>query len=205
MARFFLFSRILLDFGSLLVFWVLASFYSVRIAIAGTFVFILCDGLHRYLGKRTFPRLWIISNTLAIVFGVIDLISITPFMIRYEGVLTNLIIALSFAVGAFGATTPIQELVEEQQGFPFPPERQEIRAYFKSLTLVWALYFAAKAILYFWLLTYFPLPRALMLRSVIGTVSLGVMIGISLQGRRIFLLCQRAGFFLPRYSTEPQA
>lgn len=205
MTRSFPLSGLLLEFGGLLVFWVLASVCSVRVAIAGTFVFILGDGARRYLHGRTFPRLWIISTTLAVLFGLIDLLSVTPFMIQYEAVLTNLIIAGSFAWGAFGSRSLIQELVEDHQGFAFPPERTELRAYFKALTLLWVAYFMVKAGVYFWLLTHFSLSHALALRSLIGTLSLGCMIGLSMQGKRLFLLCQRIGLFLPRYTASNQA
>lgn len=192
---------LLVEFGSLLVFWGLATFCSLRVAIAGTLIFILGDTLRRYRNGLTFSRLWIISSVLAVLFGLIDLLAVTPFMIQYEGVLTNLIIAFCFTVSAFGKRSVIQELAEERQGFTFPPERTEIRAYFRAFTLVWATYFAAKAGLYLWLISHFPLPRALALRSVIGTLSLATMIGVSLQGKRIFLLCQRIGLFQPTRAT----
>ncbi|MFT9026412.1 hypothetical protein [Acetobacter indonesiensis] len=196
MARSFPLAKIMLEAGSLLVFWVLASLFSLRVAIAGTLVFIIWDAVRRYRNGRSFPRLWIIINTLAILFGVIDLISISPFLLPYEAVLTNLITAVCFTVSAFGSTSLVQEIVEERQGFPFPPDRLELKAYFRAFTLVWAGYFVAKAGLYFWLLQHFPLTRALALRSVIGPLSLFIMIGISMQGKRVFLLCQRLGLFL---------
>lgn len=116
--------------------------------------------------------------------------------------------------GAYGSPSLIQEMVEERQGFTFPPERQEILSFFRIFTLAWAAYFAAKAILYGWLGTHYPLPKAIALRSTLGTLSLAVMVLVSMQGRRIFFSVNVQDFsslarpqtpeisgFLPRYQT----
>jgi hypothetical protein len=48
-----------------------------------------------------------------------------------------------------------------------------------------------------------PMLEAMALRSIVGGVSLGVMIAISVtQGRRLFFLCRRLGL-LPK--SEPRA
>ncbi|GAN60667.1 hypothetical protein ACI01nite_13000 [Acetobacter cibinongensis] len=191
-----------MEFASLIIFWLLAMFCSAKTAIAVTLVFVAADTIRRLLSKASFPRLWVICSVLAVVFGGIDLLAPTPFMIRYEGCITNLVTCASFIWGAYGSPSLIQEMVEERQGFTFPPERQELQSFFRIFTLAWAAYFAAKAILYVWLGTHYPLPKTIALRSAFGTLSLAVMVLVSMQGRRVFFLCQRAGFFLPRPATD---
>ncbi|MGO2958944.1 MAG: hypothetical protein ACTIDN_07900 [Acetobacter sp.] len=148
--------RFFLEFASLIIFWLLATFCSAKTAIMVTLAFVAADTIRRLLSKASFPRLWVICSVLAVVFGVIDLLAPTPFIIRYEGSITNLVTCASFIWGAYGSPSLIQEMVEERQGFTFPPERQELLSFFRIFTLAWAAYFAAKAILYGWLGTHYP-------------------------------------------------
>jgi len=93
----------------------------------------------------------------------------------------------------------LQEIAE-QRGQVFP-DRADIRHFFRLFTLLWAAYFFLKAGIYLWLGAILPMPRALLLRSIIGGVSLGLMIAVSVtQGRRLFFLCRWLGL-LPVVET----
>ncbi len=75
---------------------------------------------------------------------------------------------------------------------------EEVRAFFRLFTLVWAGYFFLKAAFYLWAVWTLPMLQAMVLRSVAGGVSLAIMIAVSItQGRRLFFLCRRLGL-LPR-------
>ena len=67
------------------------------------------------------------------------------------------------------------------------PEGADVRRFFQIFTLLWALYFFVKAAFYYYLGLVMPLTEAIALRSIIGSVSLGLMILLSVtQGRRLF-------------------
>ncbi len=140
-------------------------------------------------------------STLTLVFGLIDLASTSPFMLKYEAVITNAATGLAFVAGALGEKPIIQE-VAEQRGETFVAT-QEVRAFFRLFTLVWAAYFLLKTAFYLWAVWTLPMLEAMALRSVAGSVSLGLMIAVSVtQGRRLFFLSRRLGL-LPK--PEPPA
>lgn len=185
------------EFGPLAAFLVLASTLGVKTAILVSITLIVLDGAWRWRRGAPFTRLYLLTSGLTLVFGAIDLVSAAPFMLKYEAPLTNLATAAAFVVGAMGEKPMLQEAAEQRQAETFPAT-PEVRRFFQIFTLVWAVYFLAKAALYVWLALTMPLPEALALRSLIGGVSLGVMTALSVtQGRRLFFVLRRVGL-LPK-------
>jgi intracellular septation protein A len=184
------------EFGPLIVFWALASTLGTKTAIAGSIAYILADGAWRYRRRRPVTRLYIFSSALTVMFGAIDLFAITPFMLKYESVVTNIATGAAFVLGARGAKPMLQELAE-QRGSMFP-EGADIRRFFQIFTLLWAAYFFLKAAFYTWLGAVLPLTEAMAVRSLVGGVSLGLMMALSItQGRRLFFLCRWLGMLPP--------
>jgi intracellular septation protein A len=183
---------VLWEFGPLLALLALSAMFSLKVAIAGTIAIILVDSGRRLWLRIPFTRIYLLSSGLAVVFGTIDLLAETPFMLKYEAVITNLATGVAFVAGARGPKSMIQEIAEQRrEAFP---DRADVRHFFRLLTLFWAVYFFLKAGLYFWLSVTLPTGRAIFLRSIIGSVSLGIMVAVSsTQGRRLFFLCQRLG------------
>ena len=181
---------LLQEFGGVILFWIVLRQFGLKSAIAATMLFVLLDGARRLLRRLTFTKIWILSNTLVLVCGVIDLRAASPFMIRYEAVLTNLITGSVFLIGAFGSKPMTQEIAEDWQGSAFEAGANR-RLFFRAFTLVWAGYFFIKAVAYLWLAQVLPLQQALAVRSVAGTASFVVMVLISMQGRHIYGLAQR--------------
>ena len=191
----------LAEFGPLIIFWTLAAMLGVKPAILGSILFIVADAAWRWRKRLKFTRLYLMVSTLTLVFGLIDLASTSPFMLKYEAVITNAATGLAFVAGALGEKPIIQE-VAEQRGENFVATN-EVRAFFRVFTLVWATYFFLKAVFYLWAAWTLPMLEAMALRSVIGGVTLGLMIAASTtQGRRLFFLCRRLGL-LPK--PEPPA
>ena len=179
-------------FGSLIVFWLLLAAVGVTWAIAGAVAFTVLDGLRRWHGSLGFPRVWLLTGALTVVFGAIDLAATSPFMFSYEAVITNAATGLAFIVGAGGRKSIVQELAE-QRAAAFP-DRADVRRFFRIFTLLWAAYFFVKAGLYFWLAQALPLTQAMAVRSVAGPLSLVLLTAFSFtQGRRLFVLCKRLG------------
>jgi intracellular septation protein A len=135
----------------------------------------------------------LLTSGLTLVFGAVDLMSAAPFMLKYESVITNAVTGIVFVAGANGPKPMIQEVAEQRQDGPFP-DGADIRRFFQMFTLLWAAYFFVKSILYVWMAWTMPMLQAMALRSVIGSISLGLMIALSVtQGRRMFMLCRRWG------------
>jgi intracellular septation protein A len=183
----------LAEFGPLIGFWLLAATLGTKAAIAGSVIIIIADALWRRHRGLAFTRIYLLTSGLTLVFGAVDLMSATPFMLKYESVITNAVTGIVFVAGAYGPKSMIQEVAEQRQGGPFP-EGADIRRFFQMFTLLWAAYFFVKSIFYFWLAWTMPMLQAMALRSVIGSVSLGLMIAFSVtQGRRMFMLCRKWG------------
>ena len=192
----------LAEFGPLIVFWTLAATLGVKPAILGSILFIVVDAAWRGAKRLKFTRLYLLTSALTLVFGLVDLASTSPFMLKYEAVITNAATGLAFVAGALGEKPIIQE-VAEQRGETFVATR-EVRAFFRIFTLVWAAYFFLKAGAYFWMAWTLPMLEAMALRSVAGGASLGLMIAVSAtQGRRLFFLCRRLGL-LPKPDEPAQ-
>ena len=186
----------LAEFGPLIVFWGLALTLGTKAAILGSILFILADAGWRLRKGLGFTRLYLLVSALTLVFGLIDLWATSPFMLKYEAVVTNVVTGLAFVVGALGEKPILQEVAESRgEAFPITPE---VVAFFRLFTFVWAAYFFLKAAFFLWMAVTLPLLEAMALRSIVGSVTLGVMIALSVtQGRRLFFLCRRLGL-LPK-------
>ena len=202
MARLRRFLRFLFgDFGPLIAFWAFYLPLGIRGAIGATVVYVIGDFVHRLRSGRRFTRIYLLSSSLAIVFGAIDLLAATPFMLRYEAVVTNVATGIFFIAGARGAKPLIQEFAEQRSG-PFP-ERADVQRYFELFTYAWAVYFFVKAAAYYAIGQVYPLATAMAIRSLAGGISLAVMIlGSAAVGRRGFFLLQRLGW-LPKVEDAP--
>ena len=185
------------EFGPLIAFWALTSAFGLKAGIAGAIAVILIDGGWRlYSGKR-FTRLYLVVSGLTLGFGAVDLYARTPFLLIYEAPITNILTGAAFVVGAFGEKPMVQELAEQRPGAAIP-QTNEMRRFFRIFTFVWAGYFFLKAGVYLWIAAILPMTQALALRSLIGSISLGLLIALSAtQGRRLFFLCRRLGWLGP--------
>jgi len=186
------------EFGPLVVFWGLALTLGTKLAIAGSIATIIVDGAWRLSAGQSFTRLYLLVSALTLVFGSVDLYVATPFMLKFEAPITNFATGLAFVVGAFGEKPMLQELAEQRARTPLPAT-DEVRRFFRLFTLFWAGYFFLKTAAYLWIAATLPLTQALALRSVAGSMSLGLMVLISItQGRRLFFLCRRLGLLCAR-------
>ena len=127
------------------------------------------------------------------VFGTIDLLSATPFMLKYEAIITNVVTGGFFVLGARGPRPIIQELAEQRSGEDFSGRADVVR-FFQIFTLAWAGVFDSKAGFYFAVGQMLPMVEAIAVRTVVGSASMALMVALSFsQGRRLFFLCQRLG------------
>ncbi len=185
----------------LIVFIALSRRVSRKAAIAGAVAVALLDAIRRMVFKIPYNRLTLLAAIMTIGFGLIDLYSNTPFMLHYEGVISNFIIGAAFAYSAFGKKSLVQALSERSRKSSFAG-RPDLRRFFEIVTLIWAGYFFLKSGLYLYLGLTLPLDRAIELRALWGTISLGAMIAFTvLLGGPLFRTLARLGL-LPR-AGEP--
>ncbi|HST75849.1 MAG TPA: septation protein IspZ [Acetobacteraceae bacterium] len=177
------------EFGSVIVFVIGLYAFGIKPAIVATIVWIAGDAIQRAVRRVGFPQTWLFANGLVVVFGGVDLFAATPFMLRYEPVVTNGLTGLVFAAGAFG-DKPVIQLLAEARGRSFP-EGAEFRRFFQVLTFIWVAYFALKAAVYYWLATHLTLEEAMPIRAVVGPGSLVVLLALSFRSRPLFLLLRR--------------
>jgi len=179
------------EFGPLIAFGLLSYAFGVRTALAGAVVAVIAGCSWRLWRRIAFTRIYTLASGLTVVFGLIDLFSADPFMLKYEAVITNAATGIAFVAGARGTKPMIQEFAEQRQGQPFP-ERADVRRFFELFTLAWAGYFFVKAACYLWIGLVMPLAEAAAVRALAGGISLAVMLVVSItQGPRLFNLCHR--------------
>lgn len=179
------------DFASIAVFYALLYTVGLKAAIGGTMLFLAIDAYRRHRMKLGFPRIYLLSSAMVLVFGAIDLFSENPFMIKYEAVISSLVIAAILMWGARGKSI-IEQLVEQQEGMPLEGQ-PDVQRFFQLMTLIWAGYFAAKAVFYYWMGETMPLDRLLELRPVVGIASMIAMVLLMTQARHLFSLLRRWG------------
>lgn len=184
---------LLQTFGGLILYWVILLAWGVKPAIAAALLFILIDGGRRLVAGKALPPLWLIGNGAAVLFGLIDLYARTPFMLRYEGAIVNLGWALAFAVGALGRQPLVLQFARRRS--PDIPDRAEILRFCRAFTIAWSLFFLFRAAAFLWIMTHYPLPQAIAIRTAFGWIGMGAMLLISINGRRVFQCCQRLGLF----------
>ncbi len=186
----------LLELGPLAIFWGLMWTVDLKIAIAVGVALLLGDAAFRYWRGMPITKLYVLSGVLTVAFGAVDLWAETPFMLKYEDVITSLVIAGVLAWGARGEKSMIQGLVEQQHGDAFE-DGADIRRFFKLFTLLWAAYFVLKAIAYLWMGAVMPMEEALKVRPIVGMVSLAAMMLASWKAQVLFDFGVRVGI-LPR-------
>jgi intracellular septation protein A len=195
----------LTEFGPIIGFGLLAAIWGVKVAIAGSIAIILVDTAWRRIKRVPLTRTYVLFSGLTLVFGLVDLVAVEPMLLKFESVLTNLVTAATFALGARGRTPLLQQFAEQRAGAPLPA-RADVRRFFQLFTLAWAAYFVLKALFYLWVALSFPLAQAVAIRSVVGSLSFALLLAVSVtQGRRLFDLCQRLRLLPPVPTREEGA
>ena len=179
------------DFGGIIVFYALLETAGLKPAIAGTLVFVAFDIWRRRRWGVGFPRLYVLTTSLAIVFGFVDLASKTPFMLKYEGAVSTFLVGVFFIFGARGCSV-IEELLTQQAGaeaLAIPHARR----FYQLMTLTWACYSLLMSGFYLWVGLHFPYLRAIGIRQVAGLVGAGAMMLLSFNMMRLHAGFRRVG------------
>ena len=167
---------VLHNFGPLVAFLVVYRFFGLLPAIATSMGVALVEVLAHVARKKSPTRLFVGTTLMTLAFGAVDLWMQRSVLFRFEAVLTNVITGVWFGSTLFGEKTILLEMYEKTRK-PTDPLPPETPSYLRLFTIVWTIYFFAKAALYAWLGLVYPLDRAVEIRSVVGTVSFVVLLG----------------------------
>ena len=174
-----LFQFALTNFGPLIAFYSLNHFIGLKVAIAGACLVTLGEAIRFKLRKETPTPFFKFSAVMALCFGVLDLIMVHPFFFKFEASIANLFFAGFFGLSLMREKPLIQEFAE-QQGRVDGVTTPDHTFFFRFLTLLWIVYFVGKAVVYLWVYFNHSVEQGLILRALIGNVSLAVMLFISI-------------------------
>ena len=163
------------DFGGVIVFYLLLATLGLRAAIAGTLVFVPLDAIRRHTLRIGFPRLYILSTAMVLVFGTIDVFSRHPFMLKYEGAVTETIVGVAFAIGSRGRSIIEELILQQQPDFRIPHRRR----FFQLITRAWSIYYLCMAGVFLWVSQHFTLIHAVGIRQVASLVGAVAMAAFS--------------------------
>lgn len=189
------------NFGPILVFYGVNHSYGLKPAILASTAYTLLEVTYKFIKKEKLSSLFKFTAALTLLFGAVDLYSQQSFLFKYEACVTNIFTGLFFAASLFSEKTVIQEF-REKNGNPAPASRDRI-AYFKILTIVWVLYFFAKAGAYYWMASSMSLEEGFLIRTILGSASFYALLFISIVGsKKIFPLMKQWGL-LPKPEAKP--
>lgn len=163
------------NFAPLVVFAAVNRAAGLRAGIAAAIVFSIVDVAVRLARGKSVTRLYAFCFVTTLLFGAIDLYATDPFIFRYESVATNLLTAGFFGITLFRGKPLIEELAEKTTS-PEKMARADVREYLWVLTLVWTLYFVAKAAVYGWVSYRYSIEEAMAFRASVGTVSIAALL-----------------------------
>jgi intracellular septation protein A len=180
----------LANFGPVIVFYAVLHFYGLKAAVGVSTVYTIAEISYKRARQQPMGKLFVFSSAMTLVFGCVDLMSKTAWLFKYEACITNLVTAGFFGASLRGEGSLLEDFYAEQPNAQ--PLTLELRAFLRALTVLWTLYFLAKVPFYFWLVRRYEFEKAMVLRGIIGNVSLYALLGIT-------VLCGRP---LMRYSRR---
>lgn len=188
------------ELGSLVVFVVINHLAGLKPAIVVSALYTMTDVAWRLWRGRAITRIFKFSAAMTLTFGLVDVFSHRPFMMKYEAVVTNLVTAWFFGASLFGEKTLIQDFYEKRH--EGETVRPDLVVYFRWLTMVWVGYFLAKAGLYAWIAHHSGLERMLVVRAIVGGASFYALLGLSIFGSPYIVRALRRWGVLPELAPE---
>lgn len=159
------------------------------------------DVAQRVLRKQATSRLFWLTTLLTLGFGAFDLVVGKVVLFRFEAVVTNLLTALYFGASVLTGKSVLEEFYEKSQAST-TKIAAELSSYLRLFTLVWTAYFLLKSGVYYWLALTLPLTRLVLIRSIIGTLSLLLLLGGErLVRARLFRYLKVHGYLTRRIAT----
>ena len=188
------------DLAPGIVFFGANHYWGLRVAVLSSFAFLALDLAWKAWRRQKPSGLYVYAAAVTGIFGALDLYLKRALFFRYEAALTNVLSAVFFASTLRGGRSLIQDVAEKTMTAEGVAMSADHVFYFRLWTLIWVAYFLAKAAVYAWLAASpLSLERLLIVRAVIGNVTLYGLIALSVASGK-------AGFFvLRRWRLLPSA
>lgn len=167
------------NFGPLVAFAMANRVWGLKAAIMVSVGVTVAEIVHYRVAKKELSQFFKFSAAIAVLFGALDLYLDNAFFFKIEATITNLMTAFFFGITLFQDKPLIQQFTE-QQGRTSTETSDDKTFFFQFLTLIWTLYFIAKAIIYLWINFNTTTEDALILRMLVGNASFAVMLFISI-------------------------
>lgn len=180
-------SFILLNFGAPIAFFGVFQLAGAKPAIGLAVAATLIQALAHWVFSLPISPFYIVASGFTVAFGVIDLLIDSPRFFRLEPFAQNFLIGLIFLISLKTRISVLGWLVNGLPAAFRPKLRPEMTDYMRRLTLLWGLYLLAKAFIFLYLAYHVNLGHLILLRSLIGGGSLGLMIGGEIIYRKFFL------------------
>ena len=174
---------LLIDFLPMIVFLLVESFFSEKEAMLASIIAILIFFLIYKINKILISKIFYLISGLTIIFGIIDILSGgSPFLLKYESVITNFVTGLFFLLSIKNNGSIIQDFAIKQKRFSEEHLSYEMIKFFKIWTLIWIIYFFMKSLLYFWIANEYSYKDGFLIRLIVGNVSFYTLLFLSIFG-----------------------
>ncbi len=196
MNKFKIFLKFILsNFGPIIGFYLVNQLWGMKVGVFASIILVIAEYLWLKHKDESISTFFYFSSGMIILFGVIDLIIQKPLFIKFEASITNLFFALFFGHSIFKEKSLIQEIAETQKKTS-ETQSEDKKFYFKIMTCFWSIYFLGKSIFYLWINLNASLNEGLLIRMIVGKVSLWIMLFISVGlSRQIWKLFEKLKLF----------
>ena len=167
------------NFGPLVVFYIANHIWGLKTATFVSLVFTVIEVIQLKAAKKEITAFFKFSAAMALLFGVLDLTLENAFFYKIEASITNLFTAFFFGITLFQNKPLIQQFAE-QQGRTSKDQSEDKTYFFRLLTIVWTIYFVIKAAIYLWINLNSDVEQGLIIRSIVGNVSFGILLFVSI-------------------------
>ena len=165
-----------LNFATPLVFYIAYYLYGSKAAIGFAVLSIFVQSFFNGIYRLKISPFFLVASVFTVGFGSIDLMIQNPTFYRFEPFAQNFLIASLFLF-TFWARFPLFNYLAESLPKKIRPNlSNRVPAYFRKLTLIWAVYLYFKAAVFFYLAFRVDLGKLILLRSLIGGGTLLIMV-----------------------------
>jgi intracellular septation protein A len=168
------------EFGPLLAFLILNSFIGLKPAIAVSLVWTIVEVIVLVWSRSKPTTLFVVSSSVAICFGILDLSLSGPFFLKIEVGVVNSAFAAMFGLSLFRERSVIQEIAERRERSLPEKDPEDRKFFFRCWTAIWCSYYLVRAIVFTSLNFTSNFPHSLLIRTGLGTVSFWALLGTSI-------------------------
>lgn len=171
------------NFGPLLVFQIVYRFAGYTVGTICAMVVTLGECLWLWRKREKPTGLFILSTSLCLVIGTLDLYFQSPTLAIYESPLINLFIAAVFALSLRNEVSLVQQVAERKTDLS-GLETRDRQFFFRVFTAAWAFYYLVRAILFLWINLQNDIEQGFWIRLIVGKISFLVLLAASTLGGR---------------------